>query len=178
MAEQTYYESKPSGKILVNWLFTKLSLSLLTFGFVYFIFFIELESTRIGSWLFTRSLGKIILSIIFVIIAMILLYLNFLYKTYVYRVTDKGIYFKGGIIVREDKFVPFFKITDVKTSQNIIEQILGIKKLGFQTAGQTAGRYGYFKPEIEFEGLEDAEKPKQLVYQLIEKTKKASKYDE
>ena len=175
MAEQTYYESKPSGKVLVTWLFTKLLLYLLIYGFVIFFVFIELESIR--SWLFTSS-GKIILSIIFVIIAVTFLYLNFLYKTYVYRVTDKGVYFKGGIIVREDKFVPFFKITDVRTSQNIIEQVLGIKKLGFQTAGQTAGRYGYSKPEIEFEGLEDAEKPKQLVYQLIEKTKKASKYDE
>ena len=175
MAEQTYYESKPSGKVLVTWLFTKLLLYLLIYGFVIFFVFIELESIR--SWLFTYS-GKIILSIIFVIIAVTFLYLNFLYKTYVYRVTDKGVYFKGGIIVREDKFVPFFKITDVRTSQNIIEQILGIKKLGFQTAGQTAGRYGYLKPEIEFEGLEDAEKPKQLVYRLIEKTKKASKYDE
>ncbi|MBS3101450.1 PH domain-containing protein [Candidatus Woesearchaeota archaeon] len=174
MAERTYYESKPSGKIIVTWLFTKLLLYLLIYGFVFIFIFIELPN--LGSYL-SSSMGKTILVGLLVIIVVIFLYLNFLYKTYVYRITDKGIYFKGGIIIKEDKFVPFFKITDVRTSQNIIEQLLGIKKLGFQTAGQTAGRYGYSKPEIEFEGVEDAEKPKQLVYQLIEKTKKSSKYD-
>lgn len=174
MAEQTYYESKPSGKVLVTWLFGKLLLYLLMYGLIIFVVFFELPT--FWSWLYAYIGNGLI--IIFIIIAVLILYLNFLYKTYFYKITDKGVYFKGGIIVKEDKFVPFFKITDVKTSQNIIEQILGIKKLSFQTAGQTADRYGHSKPEIQFEGLEDAEKPKQLVYQLIEKTKKTSKYDE
>ena len=118
--------------------------------------------------------GRSIVSIIIGLVVIIFLYLIFLWKTYSYKVTDKGIYFKGRIIVRKQKFVPFFKITNVETTQNIIEQMLGINKLGFQTAG-TGGQP---KPEIVFEGLEDIEKPKQLVYQLIEKTKKSSKSDE
>ncbi len=176
MAEQTYYESKPSGKILVTWLFTKLLLHLLIYGVILFIVFFELPT--FWSYIFGSYTGKMVITILFALIVIIFLYLNFLYKTYLYKITDKGVYFKGGIIVKEDKFVPFFKITDVRTSQNIIEQIFSIKKLGFQTAGQTTTRSGYLKPEIEFEGLEDVEKPKQLVYQLIEKTKKSSKYDE
>ena len=49
--------------------------------------------------------------------------------------------------------------------------MLSISKLGFQTAG--AG--GRPIPEIVFEGLEDIEKPKKLVYELIEKEKKNSR---
>lgn len=167
MAEQTYYESKPSGKVVISWLFTKLLLYLLIYGFAFgYVFF----RTEFDFGWFSRSF----LSIIIGLIVIIFLYLIFLWKTYSYKVTDKGIYFKGGIIVRKQKFVPFFKVTNVETSQNIIEQMLGINKIGFQTAG--AG--GQPKPEIMFEGLEEIEKPKQLIYQLIEKTKKSSKYDE
>jgi len=166
MVEQTFYESKPSGKVVVTWIFTKLLLYLLIYGFVFFI------TEKNGFGLF-GNIGTIMLSIIGLIL-IILVYLIFLWKTYSYKVTDKGIYFKCGIIVRKQKFVPFFKITNVETTQNIIEQMLGINKLGFQTAG-TGGRP---IPEIVFEGLEDIEKPKQLVYQLIEKAKKSSKYDE
>lgn len=146
-------------------------LYLLIYGFILgFVFF---RAGTAGFSLF-ENIGTTIIFIIIGLILIIFIYLVFLWKTYSYKVTDRGIYFKGGIIVRKQKFVPFFKITNVETTQNIIEQMLGINKLGFQTAG-TGGRP---TPEIVFEGLEDVEKPKQLVYQLIEKAKKSSKYDE
>lgn len=167
MAEQTSYESKPSCKVVIVWLFTRLLLYLVIYGLILGFFFLR-NDFNFG-WD-----GSSILFIIIGLIIIIFFYLILLWKTYSYKITDKGIYFKGGIIVRKQKFVPFFKITNVETTQNIIEQILGISKLGFQTAG-TGGQP---IPEIVFEGLEEIEKPKQLVYRLIEKTKKSSKYDE
>jgi len=165
MVERTYYESKPSGKVVVTWIFTKLLLSLFMIGFLFG--FIFLGAKEEGHSLF-GNIG-IVLAIATGLIILIFIYLVFLWKTYSYKVTDKGIYFKGGIIVRKQKFVPFFKITNVETTQNLIEQMLGINKIGFQTAG-TGGQP---IPEIVFEGIEDIEKPKKLVYQLMEKSKKA-----
>lgn len=167
MAEQTLYETKPSGKVVVTWLFTRFLLYLLVYVFV------------LGYFLLRKglSLGLFGGSVLFIIIGLIVitfLYLVFLWKTYRYKITDRGIYFNGGIIVRKQKFVPFFKITNVDTTQNIVERMLGINRLGFQTAGAGAQQ----RPEIVFDGIEDIEKPKQLVYQCIEKTKKSSKFDE
>lgn len=173
MPEQTYYESKPNRKIVIIWLLLYFLYFLLICGFIF------IGSPFAAAYLLGSTLGSLLgLFVLIVIIIVIPLYLNFLYKTYSYKITDKGVYFEGGIIVKEDKFVPFSKITDIRTSQNIIEQIFGVKKLGFQTAGQTTSIFGYLKPEIKFEGLEEIERPKQLVYQLIGKTKKTSKYDE
>ena len=150
MAEQTVYKSKPSWKVIIIWIFSKLLLQMLIYGLFGYFIISRLEFEWFNSYVLLTIIG---------LVAIIFLYLIFLWKTYDYKVTNKGIYFKGGIIVKKQKFVPFFKVTNVEASQNIVEQILGINKIGFQTAG-TGGQP---KPEIVFEGLEDVEKPKKLV---------------
>lgn len=174
-AEKTYYESKPAAKVLWIWFFTKavLPVVLIMFFFVWFIAApVSLLMLKTG----TSSFALVVVTAVFAV-ALILLafvYLIFLRKTYVYKITNKGIYHKGGILRKREKFVPFFKITNTEASQGIIEQILKLNTLSFQTAG-TGGRP---LPEIVFEGLEDVENPKKIAYAMIERTRKASKYDE
>jgi len=177
MAEHTYYQSKPSRKVIIIWIFTKLLLTVFLFGFIfgYILLRIFLDTKEYSRGVFPiGNIAIIIISIIIIIVFLSIIYLFFLLKTYSYKISDKGVYFTGGIIVKKQKFIPFFKITNVEASQNLIEQMLGIHKLSFQTAG-TGGQP---IPEIFFEGLTEIEKPKQLCYQLIERTRKSSKYDE
>jgi len=94
------------------------------------------------------------------------IYLIVLRRTYHYKITDKGVYFIGGVIVKKQKFVPFYKITNIVTSQHILERILGIGRVGVQTAGMG----GYAIPEIVFEGLTDPEKVNNLLKSLMERT--------
>lgn len=161
--EKILYESKPSGKVIVTWLFSRLLIYLVIF--LFFWYFIS-----IIRWIFGFSYTKIF-NILVVLFVVIFLYLILLWKTYNYKITDKGVNFSGGIIIRKQKFVPFFKITNVEITQNLIEQMLGISRIGFQTAG-TGGQP---IPEIVFEGLENTEKPKHLVYKFIEKKSKSAK---
>ena len=50
--------------------------------------------------------------------------------------------------------------------QTLVDQMFGVKRLGFQTAGQGASNF----PEITFQGLENADKPKEITLKMIEKT--------
>ena len=159
MEEKTNYESSPDGKIIFKCFFTKLLLYLIILVFIWFI---------VGSRIFPGINYAQILPIFIGLTFIILIYLIFLSKTYNYKITDRGIYFNGGILLKEQKFVPFFKITNVVTSQNIIEQLLGISQIGFQTAG-TGSNY---IPEIIFEGIKEIERPKKIALQLMEKNKK------
>ena len=114
----------------------------------------------------------LLISVVFIFLTVI--YAILLWKTYHYKITDKGVYFKGGLIIRKEKFIPFFKITNAEVTQTIFDQLLGIYSLGIQTAG-TGGRS---KPEILFGGLIDTEHPKQIIYKFIKSVKKSSKYSE
>ena len=165
--EKEQYHGFPSAKVIIPWLFGRVSI----------VFFIGLWF-GVGSLQVYENLSfsKIFVNVIgFLILAglVILAYLIFLCKTYRYTITDKGIYFKGGIIVRSNKFVPFFKVTDVEVSQNLLEQILGINKLKFHTAGSM-----HMKPEIMFEGIVDATTPRDVAHKMIVKSTKGGKYSE
>lgn len=184
MTERTYYESKPSKKVFVDWMFTKVSRPLE--AFILFLFILvslfyansssNSENYTLGNF-FSASITTIIIIGTIITLFIVFIYFYFLSKTYHYKITDKGIYFDGGILIKKQKFVPFFKVTNVEISQNIIEQMLGISNIKIQTAGPTAG-LGGFLPEIILEGLEEVEKPKQLIYKLIKKAKQSKKYDE
>ena len=83
-----------------------------------------------------------------------LVYISFLRKTYVYRVTNRRCNFEGGIIRYADRSVTYDRITNVEKSQNLLERIIGIQSVWVQTAGT-----GVRKPEIVFEGLLNADAP-------------------
>ncbi len=172
-AEKTLYEARPSKKTLILWFLSSLISTLIIGVFIAAIlsgFLLRTFLSVSNPWTIVYiAIGAFILFIFIVLV-----YNIFLLKTYRYSITSRGLYFRGGIFVKREKLVPFFKITNVEVTQGILEQMLKLKRLSFQTAG-TGGRP---MPEIVFEGLIDIENPKKITYHMIEKTRKASRYDE
>ena len=171
MHEKIYWQGKPSGKVVISWIFTFRCTNLPIVLLVSYLFIIwRLGSDSSIVKLLSFSIAKY-LPFLIVILILYLIYSAFLWKTYDYSITENGISFKGGIIERKELTAPYHKITDVEVSQNIIERMLGISKIGFQTAG-TGGRA---KAEITFEGLIDVNKPKEIVGQFVEKISKSKR---
>ena len=163
MNEKTLYETTPSAKVVVVWIFSRFTVGI---GFILgFILFFMMGSFRINP-LTIFSIGISVLPILLVIL---FVYYLFLYKTYRYKITERGIYLSGGILLKVSKFVPFFKITNVEATSNLIEQLLGVSKLSIHTAGQALSSQGFPFAEMTFEGIVDIETPKRLIYQCIKK---------
>ncbi len=93
-------------------------------------------------------------------------YCSSLRKTYVYYVTDQRCVFHGGILRRVERSVPYHKITDVETSQNLFEKALGVSTLNIFTPGT-----GSKSAEVSFVGLKDPETPAHTIAEMVDKCK-------
>lgn len=150
------------------------------------------KSSVIVIWLFTRVLGGIITSFIFVLffgistfsnaqsftfayalllvvafiigILVYLMYLVLLRKTFTYTVTNQQVVFEGGIFTKRQKMIPYHKITHTEISRNIAEQFLNIATLNIFTAS-----VGLAVAEISFTGLDDADKPLKIINEHLKK---------
>ena len=154
--EKILYEGTPSKKLFWSWAVKATMILLVCLLFLSPMIFAA------------ESRGAFYFDLVFVLLIYIfvLIFLKIQLETYRYKITDKGIYFNGGFLTKREKFVPFYKITNVDVLQTFVDQIFGIKRLGFQTAGQGASNY----PEITFQGLTDAKNPKEIALKMIEKT--------
>lgn len=160
-SEKVLYQGTPSSKLIFSMGFKTLFILLILFiAFGTNIFVIAVHNNN-------YNIFFNILIFYLSIFVLILVYMYFLVKTYKYKITNKGIYFFGGLLTKREKFVPFFKVTNVDILQTFIDQLLGIKRLGVQTAGNGGAQI----PEITFQGLKDADKPKQIILKMIEKNK-------
>ena len=156
------HELRPEKGILVIWFFTKclpvaIFLTFLSFWFPIFL----------GGALAAKPDGKLaaigvvsVLVILPIILIIGMIYCAALRSTHIYYVTDQRSVFHGGIFRRVERSVHFHKVTDVETSQNIIEQLLGILTLKIFTPGTASlpvRPFGGEKAEITFVGLKDSE---------------------
>ncbi|MBS3070592.1 PH domain-containing protein [Candidatus Micrarchaeota archaeon] len=98
------------------------------------------------------------------------LWSGWLIKTYEYEITNKNVYFRGGILLKKQSIVPFFKITNLPNTQAVLDQILGITTIGVQTAGTG----GVALAEITFEGITNPDEVTELLKMQIEKSRKSS----
>jgi uncharacterized membrane protein YdbT with pleckstrin-like domain len=159
MDEKILYEGKPSNKLFWSWSIKATIILLVVLLFLSPMMFVD-----------AGSKGAIYFDIVFALLIylVVLIFLKVQIDTYRYKITDKGIYFNGGFLTKREKFVPFYKITNVDVLQTFVDQMFGISRLGFQTAGQGAANI----PEITFQGLTDAKKPKEIALKMIEKNSK------
>ncbi|HYD03184.1 MAG TPA: PH domain-containing protein [Alphaproteobacteria bacterium] len=162
--EKILYQNKPKNSVLVIWFFTKILWSTFLFAFLLFwgagffggIYMAASDHDNDSNpFASVAPLFKILLPI-FAILASV--YNLFLIKTYNYYITNHRIIFEGGIIVRKKKNISFDKITDTSANQNIVEKFLGISSLEIFTAGT-----GSHIAEASFIGIEDAEKPQNII---------------
>ena len=166
---------KPGKKILVIWFFSKCIIRAVAGLFIYFwaSFFLIIILGVMGyevesGLLWSKNSFLIALIAIFIVLIM---YYNHLLDTYTYYITDRRCVFRGGILQRIERSVPYHKITDVEISQNIVERILKISSLRIYTPGTASMRKSLFGwkhgPEIEFVGLEDSETPANTVNEAL-----------
>jgi uncharacterized membrane protein YdbT with pleckstrin-like domain len=163
--ERILYEDGPRGVILVFWAFKSLFIA----------FFLTMVLSPItgffGFSIFSGLIGASgliysILPVFILVFILVFLYHIALRKTFKYYITNDRVVFKGGIIIRRIRSVPYHKITDASISQNIIEAAVGISKVNIHTAGTSS-----FKAEIQFVGVGEPERAQSLVLQELKKFK-------
>ena len=170
--EEMLREVRPERAVLLIWLFSKaLPVGLVgaaagfgLFGLLSGVIF------GYGGFSFTGGIaGAVIVGAGFFVPVMI--YCEFLRRTYVYYITNQRCVFHGGIIRRIERSVHYHKVTDVEMSQHIIERILGISTLNIFTPGTSsrAGESSFQKAEISFVGLKDNESPAETINGILRK---------
>jgi uncharacterized membrane protein YdbT with pleckstrin-like domain len=157
MEESVLYEARPSAKVIVLWFFRSILIIAIFCFFLSFSFMSLLFSAGIYNYITNILLLTALISFV------LLVYFFIKWKTYQYKVALDGIYFSGGVLVHKQKYIPFYKVTDVEISQDLLERLLGINSLGFQTAGAGAQN----RPEIIFEGLVDAKGPMEITHKHL-----------
>lgn len=172
--EEIIHEMRPAGAILVIRFFSKCLLLAPVGAFAAFV------SCMILTAAFFRDIEDLMLTIAItsaVVAAAALLtlaaaYCVYLRRTYVYYVTNQRCVFRGGILRRIERSVHYHKVTDVETSQNIVERALGISTLNIFTPGtgsMVATPFGGQRAEISFVGLKDSETPAATINEVLRK---------
>lgn len=169
--EEIIHEMRPARAILVIWFFTKcvipaLFCAFLTFGPLSIFGDISAAGRRAGTVRALIAAG----AVCSVVWALVLVYCVYLRRTYVYYVTNQRCVFRGGILRRVERSVPYHKVTDVEMSQNIVERMLGISKLSIFTPGTASvgnSPFGGPRAEISFVGLKDSESPAATINEIL-----------
>lgn len=180
--EKIIHEMRPARAILVMWFFSKCILPAFVGVFITFwcfAFFGGVLAARAASdspWPIVRALiaAPVVGG---VVLFLALIYCVHLRRTYVYYVTNQRCVFHGGILRRVERSVPYHKVTDVETSQNIVERAFGISKLNIFTPGTASvmptpfSPFGGQRAEISFVGLADSETPAETINEILRKFK-------
>lgn len=172
--EKILFQGKPEKSILVLWFFTK------CLGFCFIVGFLILWASLFFGGIFQGAIkGQEQPSFWFIIPTLIIalptcflisiVYCIALRETYNYYVTNERCIFEGGIIVKKKRSIPYHKITDAEIYQNIIERILNIYRLNLFTPGTASmwGAWGGQRAEIVFAGLKDAQKPEEIITNIL-----------
>lgn len=164
--EKVLYKGWPQPAVLFFWFFKSLLISLVIFwffGIFGFTIFIPLAS--VFGVFSLAVIGIYALGFLF-LFAIVFIYHIYLRKTYEYYATNQRVVFKGGLLYKRTRNVPYHKITDVEISQNIFEQILKIYTLRVHTAGM-----GGPMAEVRFIGLDDPREAEKIISKELKKFK-------
>jgi uncharacterized membrane protein YdbT with pleckstrin-like domain len=173
--EEVLCDLQPQGNILIVWFFTRtlpfagIFTGLAVIAIFFYTSYLSTAKTEAGM---SFSQVFIWLPVTAFIVGLIVgvIYCFYLKSTYKYYITNHRCIFCGGIILKIQRSVPYHKITDVETSQDIIERILGFSTLNIFTPGTgSITPSGKQKAELSFVGLKDSEKPADTINKMLEK---------
>jgi uncharacterized membrane protein YdbT with pleckstrin-like domain len=161
--ERVLWSGGPHTSVLGVWVFTKALPAIFMAAFLAlwaFLFIGGMWATANGvekDFNPFRGVGRALIVLVPVTLALSIVYIAALRRTYRYDISDQRVLFIGGLLVRRRRSVPYHKITDVEVSRNLLDQILGISTLKMYTAGSTSFRAWPLKDqaEISFPGLVD-----------------------
>ena len=167
--ETIVLETKPSGRVVGVWLFTKAIPAALWAVFcalpVWFIFINP--APRGAPPPHPQGFGFVFVGVVcLAILLAVHIYNVCLARTYAYQVTSHRFIFTGGIIRRTTHAVEHRRVTDVQFSQNLAEQALALSSVNLSTPGTVNGgpnAKNRSMPELRLEGLIDGHK----VFEII-----------
>jgi uncharacterized membrane protein YdbT with pleckstrin-like domain len=170
--EEIIHEMRPAGAILVIWFFPKCLFPTLPVGFASLFAFGGLAAGfgGPGEWESFGVAALVAVAVPSTAFLLLMFYCRCLRRTYMYYITNQRCVFRGGILRRIERSVPYHKVTDVETSQNIVERALGISTLNIFTPGtgsMTATPFGGQRAEISFVGLTDSETPAATINEIL-----------
>lgn len=181
--ENVLHELHPKNRILTVWFFTKV-LGWSVMGGLSVFWLIGMTITvaggigdvdaketmnTMGFWSALVFVASFVLSC---------LYAYLLRGTFKYFVTNQRCIFVGGILRYRKRSIPYHKVTDVELSRNILEQLLGISSIRIFTPGTSSSfSFGMLgggqRPELNFEGLENADEAAESINVLVRDSKDA-----
>lgn len=160
--EKVLHELRPSGRLLGYWALGAIlpAGAVCIAGFAIGMpIFREASGSSAGGAMGALLCAALTGSFVFLLVVG---YLALLRKTYVYTITNQRCVFRGGILWRRERSVPYHKVTDVEQSQIIFERLFGIGRVKIYTPGT-----GQMQAEIVLVGLEDTETPAAAINEIL-----------
>ena len=163
--EKVIWEAKPLSVYRIYLFITSGVLGFI--GLVLFLFY--------GIYSIIPSTGVVLFFSISTVITVLasIIYVELSYRKEHYWITNKRIIMKRGIIGFYTYSIPLEMISDINTSRNWLEKMLGIGSVYVQSlAGQYSG--GGFGAEASFRGIKNPEEIQKIIFDLIKKKKQGS----
>lgn len=179
--EEIIIEKYPERAILGIWFFTKCIVyvfiaSFMTFwafGFFGGMFVFVTNTKEFNPISMGGTFTVIVIAILF---PLSFFYISALQKTFKYTITNRRCVFKGGIVRRIERSIPYHKITDVEKSENILERLLGISTVKVFTPGTASMNFGPFggqSSEITYEGVSDSDEISEIINDQVRKVRQS-----
>ncbi|MEO0262868.1 MAG: PH domain-containing protein [candidate division WOR-3 bacterium] len=153
-------EFKPSTKL--KKIYRIYLLSLIIIGvlswYIPFMIFVPLLEVKIG------------ISIpLWLIIIFIIYWVEKLYESISYKLTEDEIIMKRGVWFKKKSIVPYLKITNIDITQGPLLRKFGLANIHIQTAGYSGYSHSYTGAEIKLVGIEEFEKLEELIMEFVKK---------
>jgi hypothetical protein len=120
------------------------------------------------------------LIVVFIINFIIITWATMFYHRYRYRITQKTVDIKRGILWKKDVTIPYERIQHVSSTRGPIEQLLGLHIINIFTAGTGSitggfgGSFGMFAAEGYIPGIIHPEKLKKTIMDKVKESKSGS----
>lgn len=145
---------RPSKRYLIKLYLNSLLPTLFVFGFGVILLPIAPSTSEIN-WVI-----GVTISLVLVIQIVTLVIVSIIYNSIIYQIHNDAIIVRSGILTRTVEHVPFCTITNITTTRDLLDQIIGIGSLSIQTAGS-----GSELPELELIGIQNIN----VLYEFVAK---------
>lgn len=106
---------------------------------------------------------------LWLIIIFIVYWVEKLYDSISYKLTEDEIVMKRGVWFKKKGIVPYVKITNIDITQGPLLRRFGLANIHIQTAGYSGSSHGYLGAEIKLVGIDRFEELTEIMIKLIKK---------
>ena len=118
------------------------------------------------------NIGYVIITILG--IGLGILFINIYVKSISYKLDDKEILVKRGVITKKQTHVPFRTLTNISTQVGIFDRLFNIGTIVCETAGQSGGLYD--EPEAKIAGIYNYLEIREIIMNKLRKFDVSTQY--